>query len=171
MKRLASVRNATLGTALALLLFGGTYTGVAYAGQRAFGPPPGGRGMMMGGPGGMFMGRFGQQLGLTDAQRQQIRSIMQQNRDQIAPLAKAVRDARQGLMDAARGGGDDAALQSKAADLGTAESQLALATAKVQAQIFTQVLTPDQQKKALELRDQMKQRMQQRPRGQRWQRR
>lgn len=160
MKRLTSTWKAVIGTTLAILLFGGAYAGVAYAGQQAFGPPPGGRGLM-GGPG-MMMHMLGRQLGLTDAQRQQIKSIRQANRQTVGPLMKAARDAREALMDAARTNADDATLQQKANDLGTAESQLALANAKVQAQIFNQVLTPDQQQKALQLRDQMKTRMQNR---------
>ena len=160
--------RAALATALAILMFGGIYAGVAYAGQRAFGPPAGGPGM--GGPGRMMMGMLSERLGLSDAQKQQIKSIMQQNRDQIGPIGKAAADAREALMDAARNGADDATLQQKANDLGAAESQLALAHAKIQAQIFQQVLTPDQQQKALQLRDQMKARMQQRHQreGQRW---
>ena len=115
-----------------------------------------------GGPGMRMFGRLGKELGITDAQRQQIKTIMQQHREEIGPLAKTALDAREALMDAARNNADDGTLQQKATDLGTAESQLALARAKVQGQIFTQVLTADQQKKALALRDQMKTRMQQR---------
>ncbi len=162
MKEHKSAKTAALGTALALLLFGGAYAGVAYAGQRAFGPPPGGSGMMMGRHGPGMFGMLERQLGLTDAQKQQVKAIMQQHRGDFAPLGKAAADAREALMDAARNGADDAALQAKANDLGAAESQLTLATAKIQAQIFNQVLTPDQQQKALQLRDQMKARMQER---------
>ncbi len=162
MTRFKSARTAALGTALALILFGGTYAGVAYAGQRAFGPPPGGPGM---GRPGMLMGMLGRQLGLTDAQKQQIKSIRDQNKGTIAPLAKAVGDAREALMDAARNNADDGTLQNDANALGSAEAQLQLVTAKVQAQIFNQVLTPDQQQKALQLRDQIKARMQQRQGG------
>lgn len=162
MTRHFSARTAALGTALALLLFGGAYAGVAYAGQRTFGPPPGGGPGMMGHGPGMMMGMLGRQLGLTDAQRQQIKSIVQSHHDEMAPLHKTVADAREALMDAARNGADDAALQAKGNDLGNAEAQLAVTMAKIQGQIFNQVLTPDQQQKALQLRDQMKTRMQER---------
>jgi periplasmic protein CpxP/Spy len=159
MARFKSTWQTATATAVAILLLGGIYAGVAYAGQRAFGGPGG---PMMGGPRGMMLGMLAERLGLTDAQKEQIKSIVQQHRDEIAPLGKAARGAREALMDAAHSGADDGTLQQKANDLGAAESQLALATAKVQALIFQQVLTPDQQKKALELRDQMKSRMQER---------
>src|SRR5689334_3409809 len=112
-----------------------------------------------------MMGRLGKQLGLTDAQRQQIKSLMQLHHDEIAPLAKNAHDAREALLDAARNSADDGTMQQKANDLGAAESQLALATARLQGQIFSQILTTDQQKKALALRDQMKARMQRKGSG------
>jgi len=155
MTRLRIAGLSIIVLAMGVMLGAGAHV---FAQGAGFGP--GHRMSALGGPG-MF-GRMGRQLGITDAQRQQIRTIMQQHKDEIAPLAKSARDAREALMDAARSNADDGTLQQKATDLGTAESQLALATAKVQGQIFTQVLTPDQQKKALELRDQMKTRMQQR---------
>ena len=126
-----------------------------YASGHTMGRWSGARGMGM-------MGRLGKQLGLTDAQKQQIKALMQQHHDEIAPLAKSAHDAREALLDAARNSADDGTMQQKANDLGAAQSQLELATARLQGQIFTQILTADQQKKALALRDQMKARMQQR---------
>ncbi len=161
-----SMWKHAVATAAAIVLFAGAYAGIAYAGQRGQGGPGMGMGMRgpggPGGPMGEFMGRMGEQLGITDAQKQQIKSIMDQNRDAVQPLMKAAGDAREALMDAATGGADQGTLQDKANALGAAEAQMALAHAKIQQQIFTQVLTPDQQQKALQLRDQMRQHMQQR---------
>jgi len=157
MTRMRLFGLSIVAVALGAMLGAGAH--VLAQGSGGFGGHAMGRGF--GGPGMQMFGRLGKELGITDAQRQQIKTIMQQHREEIGPLAKTALDAREALMDAARNNADDGTLQQKATDLGTAESQLALARAKVQGQIFTQVLTADQQKKALALRDQMKARMQQ----------
>ena len=103
---------------------------------------PGGPGM--GGPGGplaMFMGRAAQQLGLTDAQQSQIKSIAEASKSSMQGLMKQVGEARRALLVAQVNGTDVTAPSGQVAQ---AELSLAVAEANVIAQVM-QILTPDQQ--------------------------
>jgi Spy/CpxP family protein refolding chaperone len=98
---------------------------------------------------------------LTEAQREQLRSLAGQHREELATLAKQVTDARRALTASAQTGQVD---ESKATELGAATGALALAQAKARAEAFA-VLTPDQRAELAKQRDQMRQWIQARPDG------
>jgi Spy/CpxP family protein refolding chaperone len=136
----------------------------------AQGPSPGraGRGGpgVFGGPGGShgdsaLGGGFRSLSTLTEAQREQLRSVAGQHRQELATLARQVADARRALTASAQTGQVD---EGTATELGAATGALALARAKAQAEAFA-VLTPEQRAELATKRDQMRQWMQARPGG------
>ena len=128
--------------------------GGIWAAQRQAGPPMG-----MGPR--MVAGLFLSQLGITDAQRQQIKAIVERHRTDIQPLMERARAARAGLLSAeAADPLDDNAIRAKAAEAATIQGDLAVARAHLQADVF-QVLTPDQQDKIRQRRAQVLGRLQQ----------
>ena len=132
----------------------------------AQGPGPGGprfdhRGGP-GGPGGFGRGGFGVNLpSLTDAQRQQIRSIVQAHREETRTLAAREHAARQALWASAESGQVD---QGQASELGAATAALATVRAQTHAEML-QVLTPEQRQELKTRRDAMKQWQDARPGG------
>jgi Spy/CpxP family protein refolding chaperone len=132
--------------------------GSIWAGQRQAGPRAG---MRMGFP--MGPGLFLSQLGLSDAQRQQIRAIVQRHRTEIQPLMLRARASRVELRAAETADPfDDNAIRAKAGEVAAIQADLAVARAHLQADLF-QVLTPDQQQKVRERRAQRPGRRQQAP--------
>ncbi len=149
----AAVMIATLGlVAIAI--------GVAHA-QPPAATPGGmmmGRGMM--GGRGLAALRMGlAQLNLTDQQKQQVRGIVQGHREQLRAFAAQARQARVALGDAVAGGADEATIRARAADLAKVQADLAVFGAQVRKEVMG-VLTPEQQAKAKELRQQRQDRMQ-----------
>lgn len=139
------------GVALAAVFVVGT---VAFAqgpsGRRGAGPGgPGGAGFGRGGPGaGLPLGR----LNLSDAQRDQVKAIVRRAAEEQGPTLTRLREAaeaRRKAMDALPV--DEGAIRSTTQALVTAESDMAVARAKVRSDIYA-VLTPEQQAKARELR-------------------
>ena len=122
-------------------------------GRGRFGPPPGG---------GLALERLDRQLGLTDAQRGQIQTLVTQQRTALKPTIDSLRQAQQALDSAImQVPEDDGLLQSQVTAVSTIQAQLELARAQTEAKIY-QLLTPDQQQKAQQWLMQMQQRMQQR---------
>ena len=123
---------------------------------------PGGQGFP--GPGGPVLGpiqMLASQLGLTDAQKDQIKAIAQSHQDEWKTYADNVRTARQGLTAAITSGTfDEALIRDKSAALGQAEADLAVASARAFAEILP-ILTPDQQAQLKSLQTEMQQRGQQ----------
>lgn len=116
---------------------------------------PGGRGPGFGGPGrGPGGGLFGiPPVDLTDDQKQQVKSIVDSHREEMQQVGEKMRTAREGmqaLLDADTL--DENAVRAKAAEVANAEADAAILQAKVRAQIF-QILTPEQQQKAKEMRE------------------
>jgi Spy/CpxP family protein refolding chaperone len=124
------------------------------------GPWHGGRGRVHG-----QMGRLGLplgQLGLTEAQRDQVRAILESRRNEGRAMAEELRAARKAL---------DAAVTAEMVDEGairTAHKELsklledgAVQRARVRAEVWN-VLTPEQKKRADELKAQAEQRRAQR---------
>lgn len=156
------------GVAAAAVVLVGALSAVGYAQQgqgqgRGFGPR--GRGM---GP----MGRLGiaaGQLDLTDAQRQQIRGIVENHRQEMQQLGERTRTARQALRQATETEPfNENAVRTASAGLSEVMADGAVLRAKVRAEVM-QVLTPEQRAKAAELKaraaerqEQRKQRMEQR---------
>jgi Spy/CpxP family protein refolding chaperone len=126
---------------------------------RHTGPPPGGIGgpgqRGPGGPGG-FGGPMGM-LGpivhdLTDAQREQLKGIMDSHRDeftQVGDKMRAAREAMGALVDAEVI--DESAIRAKSVDVAAAEADAAILNAKVRAEVFG-ILTPEQVAKAKEMK-------------------
>ncbi len=140
------------------------------AGVSAQGPSPGrgGRGGpgVFGGPGGPRGdgapgAPFRRLASLTDAQREQLRTLAGQHREELATLARQLVEARRALSASAQTGQVD---ESKATDVGAAAGALALARARAQAEAFA-VLTPAQRAELAAQRDQMRQWLQARPGG------
>ncbi len=157
-----TTRKIALGVGSVLVAVGITAAAIAASPQNTSqGPRPfSGR---MGGPGGMGMlRRFGSQLGLTDAQKDQIKTIMQSHRDELQGLGQRAADARQALHQAELTDPvDEGAIRDKSTALAAVEADLAVSRAHIRSEVF-QVLTPDQQAKAKQLAAQMQQRMQNR---------
>lgn len=125
-----------------------------------------GRGMRAGGPMARLGFRLGQ-LNLSDDQKQQVKSILQNHKADFKALADRAMPARRALADAIASG-DEAAIKQRSADVAAVQTDRALLAAKLRNEVF-KVLTPEQQQKAQAMRQQFEQRMEQRrqpgPRG------
>lgn len=117
----------------------------------------GGRGMRGGGMGYMLLGRMGEELNLTEAQRGSIEKIMDESRTALQEQRQAVADAMQALNEATEDG-DEAAIKAAGKAAGEALTQQALKQAEITKQVKA-VLTDEQKAKWEELRTQMRQRM------------
>ena len=146
---------------------GGGQDPAAQAGRR--GPGMMGRGMMgpggpgmRGGPGGGPGGMFGlplRGLELSDAQREQVRTIMESHREEQKAIGDRMQAARTALHEAiAADTFDEGAIRAKAAEIGAVEADAAVLQAKIRAEVFT-ILTPEQAAKAKALRTEMENRM------------
>ena len=103
------------------------------------------------GPGGMaFMGR---ELNLTDAQKAQVKTIMQANHANMKPIMQQLEQNRAAMLAATANGAYD---QAKITALANQQAQLQAAMTvqheAIQHQIYTTVLTAEQQAKAEQLR-------------------
>ena len=136
-------------------------------------PPDGGgprQGRMMrrgpGGPGGP--GGLGLPLGrlnLTEAQQEQVRLVMEQNKEATRAAIARVRTVREALTDAVTAEVmNDGAIRAVATELGTAEGDAAVQRAFIHSQIWL-LLTPEQQASAQEMQARMEQRREQRGEG------
>jgi Spy/CpxP family protein refolding chaperone len=130
------------------------------AGVYAQDPGPSPRGPFgRGGPGGF---RALAQLDLSEAQRQQVRDVMQRYRSQMQEAGQRLREAH----DAQRAAVEttpvnEALIRSTTQTLANAQTDMALLRARVHSDIWS-LLTPDQQDKAKKLRAEREARMKQR---------
>jgi Spy/CpxP family protein refolding chaperone len=93
------------------------------------------------GPLGMLMPR----LGLSDAQKDQIKGIMQAHSGDTKPLGERVATARRTLEDAITAGVvDESLIRQRSAELAAAQADLDVVRAHIFSEVF-QLLTPDQQ--------------------------
>jgi Spy/CpxP family protein refolding chaperone len=114
---------------------------------------PGRLGGRMGGPmGGAFAFREVMR-DLTDAQREQVRAILERHADRIQPLAERAHAAREAVNTAVMSG-NAGNLQALSIEVGNAETELTFAQAQVQSEIFN-VLTAEQKQTIAERRKQM----------------
>ena len=122
----------------------------------AQGPGPGGRGRGPGpgGPGGI---PGLQAVGLTDAQKEQIRTIHEANREQAQQLGQRIGAAQKALDEAAAGNASESDIRAKASDLANAIADGTIHRAKVNAEILN-LLTAEQKQKLEEFRTTMQQR-------------
>ena len=93
-----------------------------------------------------------QRLDLSDEQRDQIRDILLSHKDELQAELQAVRDARSAQFDAIHADTfNEAAIRAAAAEVGTAEAELAVTRGVIVSEV-RQVLTPEQQAEAAKLR-------------------
>jgi len=140
-----------VASVMAMLLCGVVM--VAYA----QGPGPDGKAFVGGyGPGhGPGMGFWGRELNLTDAQKAQVKTIMQANRTSMQTVMQQLAQNRAALLAAtANGAYDPGKIQALASQQAQLEVTMIMNREAVQHQIYTQVLTSDQQAKAEQLRTQ-----------------
>lgn len=126
------------------------------------GPPPAGR------PGGMGRGQV--DLSLTQAQRDQIRTLRDAQRKDSQALRDKMRTARQQLREAMRADvPDEAAVRSAAGAVAALQADQAVLQARARSQ-FMKALTPEQQAQLKQMRVRASQRAMRAMRAQRSQR-
>jgi len=173
-------KRAVRALALALTVIAlGVTAGVRASDQNTNQDPrpfrPGGPGRfggpgMPGGPGGpLGMPRMlGPELNLTDAQKEQIKSIAESHREEWTALADRERAAHEALTAAVFGNGadtvDEALIRSKSAELGVVQADVAVASARTRAEVW-QLLTPEQQAAAKKMQSELSARRPSFPRG------
>src|ERR1039457_2026888 len=109
------------------------------------------------------MGFMARELKLTDAQKQQVKTIMQSDRASMHPLMQQLAENRKALLAVtANGAFDQAKVQAIANQQSQAMAQLMVQKASIQHQIYTQVLTPEQRTKADQMREKQMARIDQR---------
>ncbi len=132
---------------MALLLCGAAM--VAYA----QGPGPGGMGHHGWGGPGHGMGFMARELNLTDAQKAQVKTIMQANHANMKTVMQQMAENRKALLAATANGAYDAAkIQALANQQAQLTAAMIVNREAVQHQIYTQVLSSEQQAKAEQLR-------------------
>lgn len=123
------------------------------------GPGGPGRPMERGGPGMMGQMMLGR-LNLTDAQREQVKQIVDSHKDEQKVLGDRARAAREALDQATTAGAfDEGTLRARAADLAAVEADMLVLNARIQAQVF-QILTGDQRSELEKMRAQGRERQQ-----------
>jgi len=169
---MTTTKRLGLGIGASLLAFG-VSAGVYASAQNTNpgGPPFSGRGPMgRGGPGGPggpigILRMLGSELGLTDAQKDQVKTIAQAHRDEQKALGDRARTAREALHAAITAETvDEALIRQRSADVAAVEADLAVAQARMHAEVW-QILTPEQKSKAAEFQASVQERMKQRPNG------
>jgi periplasmic protein CpxP/Spy len=141
-------RSTIALTAAAALLAAGLGTAALAQGQEG---RRGGRGF---GPGGGRGGFPLAQLELSDAQREQVRSVMQRHREDMQAVGKRLHEAHAAQRAAVESVPvNEALIRSTSQALATAQTDMALLQARVHNDVWS-VLTPDQQAKAKELKAQ-----------------
>jgi periplasmic protein CpxP/Spy len=152
-------RTLTLTAVLAALLAGGVAfaQGPGRRGPGGFnGPGPGGPG----GPGGLPL----QALNLSDAQKDQIKQLTEQYRQQDQNVAEQLRSAMEAQRKAVETMPvDEGLIRSTTQALVEAQTEMAIQQARLRSDIFA-LLTPDQQAQASKLQAERNQRLQQRQR-------
>ncbi|MGV3516970.1 Spy/CpxP family protein refolding chaperone [Luteitalea sp.] len=125
---------------------------------------PGGRGGMMGGPLGALLGVHPDlplsALNLTDAQREQVRTIMQSHRDEGQALVQKAQASMEALRKATDATVDEGAAAQQGQALGAVIAEAAVLRGRVRGEVFA-ILTPEQQAEANKIAADRQQRMQQ----------
>ena len=138
------IRFVAVAVALIALLFCGTAM-LSYA----QGPPEHRMGMMGHG----HMGFLFRELNLTDAQKQQVHTIIKAQHASMLGIEQQLAQSRIAMLQAtANGTFDQAKVQALAAQRGQLEAQMTVAHEALANQIYNQVLTADQRTKAEQLR-------------------
>jgi periplasmic protein CpxP/Spy len=121
------------------------------------GPGRGGPMGMLGPLGPMIMGR----LNLTDAQREQVKSVIEAHSTDMKAVGDRAFAAHQALEAVISADTvDESAIRARSADVATIDADMAVMRAQIRAEVW-QILTPDQQQQARTLQAEMQQRMEQ----------
>jgi protein CpxP len=152
-------KRILVAAGLVAALAGGTTLGFA---QGRGGP--GGPGQGMAGPRGhgprFDFGLRGVQL--TDAQREQVRSIVESHRAEFQATGQALRDAHRAFAEATRAESiDEATVRTRATAVASAMADEAVLRSKVRAEVHA-LLTPEQQQQLKERQAEMQKRQQER---------
>jgi Spy/CpxP family protein refolding chaperone len=110
---------------------------------------------------GDMMGFFAKQLNLTDEQKTQMKTILQQQRPTIKPLMQQEHQIDLQLRQYVEGTFDEAKVQALAAQKAQIQAQLTMAETRVHNQLYA-LLTPDQQSQLKQMEAQHEARMQER---------
>jgi protein CpxP len=148
----------TVGLGAAALSIAGDQQNQAPAGDgRQGGPGFGGPGRGRGGPFGPGgpMGPLGglplRELNLTDAQREQVRQIVDSRQQETRAIGERAMAAREALRAATTSPSfDEGLIRARAAELAAIDADMAVAQARIFADVY-QMLTPEQQAKVKEL--------------------
>ncbi len=107
------------------------------------------------------MGYLARELNLTDAQKAQIKTLMQSQRTTMRPLMLQMAQNREAMITATTGGAfDQAKVQALANQQAQLMSQMIVQKASLHSQIYNTILTADQKAKADQLRQQQLTRIQ-----------
>ena len=99
------------------------------------------------------MERMARELNLTDAQKAQVKTIMQSQKATVRPLMQQLAENRAAMLNAtASGAFDQAKVQQLAVQRSQIMSQLMVQKAQIHSQIYNQVLTSEQKAKADQMR-------------------
>jgi periplasmic protein CpxP/Spy len=89
-------------------------------------------------------------LNLTDAQKDQIRTVAESHRDEWKALTDRARATHEALQQAVTADAvDEALIRQRSAEVAAVEADLAVARARAHAEVF-RILTPEQRAQALE---------------------
>jgi periplasmic protein CpxP/Spy len=110
---------------------------------------------------GSMMGFFGRYLDLSDAQRAQMKAVMQKERPTMTPLMQQLHQMQQQLKQYEEGTYDEAKVQTVVAQQSQTLVQMKVQETRIHNELF-QLLTPDQQAKMKEFEANREARMQQR---------
>ena len=153
MTRIGSALGAaalTIGLGSAALSVAGQQQQAPSGRHDGFGGPGRGRGGP-GGPGGLLAGLPLRELNLTDAQREQVRQIVESRQQETRAIGERAMAAREALRTATTSPSfDEGLVRAKAAEVAAIDADMAVARARIFADVF-QILTPEQQAKVKEL--------------------
>jgi protein CpxP len=155
------VKRVFVAAGVVAALAGGTAIVAAHPpqdGPGVSGPGRGPRGGMRGGFGGGVLPLRG--IDLTDAQRDQVRSIMESHKAEFEQVRTKVREGHRALASASNAQTvDEAAIRTASTTLAGAMADEAILQAKVRAEVFG-ILTAEQQQKLQERQNERRQRKQ-----------
>jgi protein CpxP len=111
-------------------------------------------------------------IDLSDAQREQLRSVMQSHRDELAKAGEALREAQRAFGEAVRGGADEGTIRARSSAVANAMADEAIVHARVRSEVHG-LLTAEQlqqmkdrqaasEKRQQDRRERQKQRLEQR---------
>lgn len=113
------------------------------------GGPSGGR---MGKGSGRHFARLARALDLTDAQKEQVKAILETEREKVAPLRQKLGETREKIRRAVEATPfDEAAVRSLAASQNETRTEMIVSRARVQSKIFA-LLSPEQRERAKKFR-------------------